>query len=312
MVDEDTNQIHVSGEVHLTGSERRAACEDSGCSAGCVVVAVILISIGVGGALFSGQTGEVADKLIGRTICVGLVLAAIAGIVSFNVLCSRAKEKARQAKLAELVRAASKVEEEVKKRRNESAKLVDELPSHLDATRELLSQARAEFSESAFGPFWDAVEQATIQLGTFKRKVEQLAQYASRDEQVLGQWKHTFSPFPVTSSMVPDPSLAIAELREVVRLGQTSFEFSSIWEQRKTREVLIDGFENLGQAVVQLGEAVAGSVSQLESTVARDLEAGQVAQEQTQDMLHSQGKNEARLLEGHGRSLERIERKLDR
>ncbi|MFY9825459.1 MAG: hypothetical protein WAM82_29060 [Thermoanaerobaculia bacterium] len=54
-------------------------------------------------------------------------------------------------------------------------------------------------------------------------------------------------------------------------MGQTSFEFATIWEQRRTREVLIAGFRNLGEAMSNLRFAIQGSVEELKGALSSNI-----------------------------------------
>ena len=56
-------------------------------------------------------------------------------------------------------------------------------------------------------------------------------------------------------------------LYAVARKGQTDFRFVSIWEQRKTREVLIGGFRNLGDAVENVGNRIIASLTEMEKSL---------------------------------------------
>jgi hypothetical protein len=79
----------------------------------------------------------------------------------------------------------------------------------------------------------------------------------------------------------------LKELQRVLRLGQTNFEFATIWEHRKTREVLISGFRNLGEAVSNLGFAVQSAMDELKVAVSSDM--AQLIEEQVRSRQASAG-----------------------
>jgi hypothetical protein len=57
--------------------------------------------------------------------------------------------------------------------------------------------------------------------------------------------------------MLPDPQPAAAALRSIIRVGQSNFEFASIWEQRKTREALIGGSaRTIAETILVATEAI--------------------------------------------------------
>jgi hypothetical protein len=54
-------------------------------------------------------------------------------------------------------------------------------------------------------------------------------------------------------------------LRGVVRKGQTSFQFATIYEQRRTNQILIAGFVTLGDALERLRTQIANDLGDLQT-----------------------------------------------
>jgi methyl-accepting chemotaxis protein len=52
-------------------------------------------------------------------------------------------------------------------------------------------------------------------------------------------------------------------LQRIVRKAQRNFEFATIYEQRKTNEILIAGFATLGEAIYGLGSRLEQSIGML-------------------------------------------------
>lgn len=144
---------------------------------------------------------------------------------------------------------------------------VASLPSLMERVSEEVRRARAEYAEHAFAPFWDAVERATRHIAAYRDIASGLNTRAVEYQRVLQGRRHDFGLFPVKSTDLPELEPRLAEFREVVRLGQTDFHFASIYEQRKTREVLIAGFRTLGDAIENVGHAVTQSLAELENTL---------------------------------------------
>lgn len=134
-----------------------------------------------------------------------------------------------------------------------------------------LSRAEREFQDNAFSPFWDAIEKAAFNLADFKNIADDLSRYASNYYKMLAGRKHTFPKFPVDLTAIPNPSSTLDELRRLVRLGQTNFQFANIWEHRRTREVLIAGFSTLGEAVNNIGTVVERSIHSLQDSISSDI-----------------------------------------
>lgn len=303
-------RIRIPTEIDLTNEERRSAMGTAhllpwmfGCGTW------LLLSIGLFAALAGagGQGAEGFGCLLAQIL--PFVAACVVVAISYKTLMPKALARAVQGKHARLAKAAQEAERKIEEIRSHSLSIVKELKTELDASLASLAQAREEFSSNAFGPFWDTVEKGALRLARFKVYVDQLSEDADKDEKILGHWEHSFPPFPVTRDLIPDATPVVHELQQVVRLGQTNYEFASIWEQRKTREVLIEGFDTLGQAIVELGSAITGSVSKLESRMASELAETRAAQEEVRKAIETHGKTQERLLEEQRDSLRRIEGK---
>jgi hypothetical protein len=303
-------RIRIPTEVELTNEERRSAMGTThllpwlfGCGTW-LLLTIVLFTVLAGAG---GRGAEGIGCLLAQIL--PFIAACVVVAVSYKTLTPGALDRAVHTKHARLAQAAQEAERKIEEIRSNSLRIVKELSTELSASLASLAQAREEFSSNAFGPFWDTVEKGALHLARFKVSVDMLSENARKDEEILSHWKHSFPPFPVTRDLIPDATPAVHELQQVVRLGQTNFEFASIWEQRKTREVLIEGFDTLGQAIVELGSAITGSVSKLESRMASELAESRAVQEEVRKAIGTHGQTQERLLEEQRDSLKRIEEK---
>lgn len=152
-----------------------------------------------------------------------------------------------------------------------SIDLVNLLPQQLNKASSLLKQAQHEYHNNAFGPFWDAVEQAVQMMGDFNDKAKEMSLNATKYYNNLKVINHNFPPFYVKPEKLPDPSPVIRELQSTIRMGQTNFQFADIWEQRKTREVMIAGFRTLGEAINNLSITVEDTISDLKNSISSNV-----------------------------------------
>jgi hypothetical protein len=145
------------------------------------------------------------------------------------------------------------------------------LKVNIARTSTLIQQAKAEFDQNAYSPFWDKIHASIEQLSECNENIENLERHAAWYSKGLNQRSHNFPAYPISAGLVPDITRTSQGLRQVIRLGQTSFEFSSIYEQIRTREVMIAGFKSLGEAVDNFGSSVdlafSRFLSQLETTI---------------------------------------------
>jgi len=99
------------------------------------------------------------------------------------------------------------------------------------------------------------------------------------------------------SGNLPNPSPVVNELRCVVRMEQTNFQFANTWEHGRTREVMIAGFRTLGEAVNNLGSTIESSLVGLQQSISSDV-AGLVQEEiKTRDSLDRRLMEQNRMLD---------------
>jgi hypothetical protein len=223
-------------------------------------------------ALYLSSRHPKADLPYAWTIPLLLYVAAPIGAAAITYLISRHMRTKRVAEI-ERRRAADEIrtrEEEANRLAinaqrvlQESRQIVESMPAVLDNAEAWLRHAEDEFSAHAYSPFWDAIEEGTLNLARFAEMADQLSRNARTYDGVLRGRRHDFPPFPVQPSEIPDPRPAVGELRRLVRMGQTDFQFAQIWEDHKTRQVLALGFGTLAEAIEGIGESVSSHLDEL-------------------------------------------------
>ena len=133
---------------------------------------------------------------------------------------------------------------------------VDSLNTNMCRASQLIEQADYEFRQNAYSPFWDKVHASIAQLARCQVNIECLKDYARLYSEALEGRQHNFPVYPVGLNLVPDITRVSQDLQRVIRQGQTNFQFSSIYEQRRTREVMVAGFKSLGEAVDNFGASI--------------------------------------------------------
>jgi hypothetical protein len=178
-----------------------------------------------------------------------------------------------------------------------SATLAFECPRHLANAANWLRKAETEFKDNAFSPFWDAVENALQELAALSDKAKKASGLADEYYRSLNGRTHTFPAFPANDSNMPNPSSAVSDLRRIVRMGQTNFQFANIWEHRRTREVMIAGFRTLGDAVNNLGSTVENALFGLQQSTSSDVASLVQEQIKTRDSLDKRMLQQNRMLD---------------
>ncbi len=150
--------------------------------------------------------------------------------------------------------------------------LFEAMPKHLMSTEELLDQAEADFEEGAFAPFWDSVEHAAMQLGHFDESVRTITTNATQHTDVAERYEGKPPPFPIILDSVTGMAAANTttdRMRDIVRKAQRDFQFATIFEQRKTNQLLVAGFTNLAQALDGMGRRIESSIMDLEDQISQ-------------------------------------------
>lgn len=195
---------------------------------------------------------------------------------------------------------------------------LDSLFISLDAASRALDEAVSEHRERAFGPFWDAIETAAAALAEYQHGTKEIGAIAQEYYKELEHRTHTFPPFPYIASDLPIADESVKRFKQVVRMGQTDFEFANIWEHRKTRETIKTGFGSLEAAVRQVGSSVVTAVQgvrlSLESGFDRLVESNETSTSAllaSADAAAEQRERQRRevcgILESQDRKLDRIQ-----
>lgn len=153
---------------------------------------------------------------------------------------------------------------------------LETLPNYLAHANASLNKAEVAFQDRAFSPFWEEIEQVAVSLGRYSEAVDVIE--ASRDaysrslqhlisaEDLTG----TLSPFPITDATVSTLRVcdrATRRLSDLVREAQRDFQFATIFEQRRTNQILVAGFKSLGDAVHNMSNRISSSISSLDRSI---------------------------------------------
>ncbi len=155
----------------------------------------------------------------------------------------------------------------------ESLSAFEQMPAQLRSAEEHLDQAERDFAEGAFAPFWDSVEKAAFALGGFEERVRKIERNSLQYIDVVKNAKKYEIKTPAFSvSLGSGPKLKIASetskrMSGIVRSAQRNFQFSVIYEQRKTNQILVAGFRNLAQALEEMTWRITQSIDDLSASV---------------------------------------------
>jgi hypothetical protein len=187
------------------------------------------------------------------------------------------KENAKSAREAEEAARQRGLQQGIVSACSNSAMAFQSIPKDLMSAEQLLDTAEAEFKDGAFSPFWDSIERAMRNLGTIDGNIKLIADLSDRYKNLIKSYKSQPPQFPVDPSAAQRLGTATntaSRLQRIVHTAQRNFQFATIYEQRKTSQILIAGFTTLGDAISGLGRRLEESIgllgdqiSQLSSSV---------------------------------------------
>ena len=149
----------------------------------------------------------------------------------------------------------------------DSARIAQKLPVLVKAAENKLNIAEQEFEGGYFAPFWDAAEGAVRRLAEFETITAQLLANSMLYHSEASKLATPPPPFKLGLQTLPDASHAADRMRTIVRRAQKDPNFATIYEQRRTNSVLVEGFSTLGDAIYGLGGRLDSSLERLASSV---------------------------------------------
>jgi hypothetical protein len=148
------------------------------------------------------------------------------------------------------------------------------LPALVGRAEEAVNRAQFEFDEGAYGPFWTAVEAAAMALADYDESVRTISASAGAYAALAVQLKPPIPVFDLGIEELPSVVVPMQRMEFLVREAQKDYHFAAIYEQRKTNQILIAGFQSLDQAIWQLGDRLESSLGGLSDSLTSTMTDG--------------------------------------
>ncbi len=220
-----------------------------------------------------GERTDIADAFL--WICV--VGGAIIGFVTKLIEESRAAQARADAQASAQAherrvhqQTQQNCETELVRISADSLGTFEALPTYLLDAESLLDQAERNFEEGAFAPFWDSIEQAAVRLGSFDGGVTSMGTHAKHHLELGKVYERKSPAFPISRDSVKGliaGNTTAERMKAIVRRAQRNFQFASIYEQRRTNQILIAGFNSLAQALDGMANKISQSIDDLSDQV---------------------------------------------
>jgi uncharacterized membrane-anchored protein YhcB (DUF1043 family) len=217
-------------------------------------------------------------------VVIGLIIGLFIWAEARNNRREKEESAQKAAEAARLRKQKEKEKERLQRRKEDQARLLEKLlvlgdksitlfekmPEHLKAAEHYLNQAEFEFSEGAFAPFWDAIEKTAKTLGRFDEGVRKIKNNSSEYTDLIPKYEGVPPQFPLVRKSIEKLSVGTStaqRMKKIVRTAQRDFQFATIYEQRKTNQILIAGFTNLAQALEVMTWQITESIDTLAVSV---------------------------------------------
>jgi hypothetical protein len=265
-------------------------------------------------------------------IVIGAVIYAISKVMKNNAEHRRRREaeEARRRAEEELRLRQYREQQESSLRQlialcDNSLSLFEAGPNYLVEAERQLDRAGVDFAESAFAPFWDAIETAAVNLGRFNQGVQNINSNLAQYSQVAKQYAGTPPTFPLAPGSVKKLGVGNStadRMKTVVRTAQRNFQFATIYEQRKTNQILVAGFRSLADALNEMSYRIASSIGDLANSVgglATSVDAMHATVDSSSRAIHSQigrvidvhAEHHDEILQDSGRRAKREEKVIE-
>lgn len=149
-----------------------------------------------------------------------------------------------------------------------STMIIGGLPGEITNAESAIDEAEREFTEGAFAPFWDAIERAVNSLARFDLGVQQLLGQFNNCKNEIRRLEAAPQTVQFDVKAIPDAADASTRLQKMVHRAQKDFQFATIYEQRKTNQLLVAGFSSLGQALSIMNDRITSSIDALSDSMA--------------------------------------------
>lgn len=197
---------------------------------------------------------------------VSIPLVILCIIIYKNIDSYQQKKLAEEAERKRLADEASRLDSECRSLaalRETSHSKFYSLDQLVSSANGCLDTAQREFEERAFAPFWDALENATNFLGAYHQSIGEIKKTATNYETRRSRLSVSVPVFDVPEAGVPDARPLASRLSSLGRAAQKDFQFATIYEQRKTNQLLYSGFGTLAAGLERMQYAITDALDDL-------------------------------------------------
>lgn len=294
---------------------------------GCFLISMGFGAIGLLGCIVGLFFTSIGPQPLLRFGWFYLLAILIPVLIGYSSAQSDKKRKLEENKKEEIKKKEEGVERERRKKEANEREMINlveysnkqvstikhlyiELLNTVPIAEKALDKAEEEFNGGFYAPFWDQIEISTNQLALYNQYLKGINHFMEIfresvkkiDEQYKGKLELCVLP-----GKLPDPREVSNRLSKIVRIAQRNFEFSTIYEQRKTNQLLYEGFRNLGDAIYSIGDRITNSLNELSYSLDSSLNDIISSTNENSRIISDNIQEQTRRLDGYAEEQRRYE-----
>jgi hypothetical protein len=228
------------------------------------------------------QRGAMSDFIIGAIfwIVIGAVVFAVRRRIAVNenlrarrdadIAAEQQRERDRQDQIKQHDKAQREVGEMLQTKNRYAVDQFEKLPLYVSNAHQYLDIAEQEFKETAYVPFWTAIENATNELGRFIDGISVINRTASEYHSLAESYKGPVDPFAI--SLDATAKLGVSQgvsgrIEHITRPAHRDPDFSQIYLLMRGNAIMVAGFANLGDALGRMTASLLGALSGINDSV---------------------------------------------
>lgn len=225
------------------------------------------------GAVIGFVAGFIAWQIVGNVfeggkagwnIFVWIILGPASALMTFGVVYAifcyleqkEAAERAREQAHIETEKTQSDEAIALSELRKDVDDAISSISPILDMAALHAANAAAELADESVGQFWDEIEGALRQLANYRNCLDVASYNSSEFRSRRLALPPSKQPAELESRHVPSAETVIDQVHRLVRQARRNPSWEQIYQQRRTNDILVQGFQNLGSALDGIETAI--------------------------------------------------------
>ena len=147
------------------------------------------------------------------------------------------------------------------------------LPEHILKINDAIHSTQKLYDASLFAPFWDKIEHTVLLIENYYNDIKNISLASKEYIKLLSEYNGIagkVEPFPFNSDFIAELDKRDDinnSFNRVLQLAQSNINFASIYEMRKSNQLLTMGFTNLANAINGMSSSLSHQISSLQNNL---------------------------------------------